>query len=367
MYLEKINSPQDIKKLSIEELNTLSSEIRTTLLKKLSEHGGHIGPNLGLVELTVALHYVFNSPKDKIVYDVSHQSYVHKMLTGRKEAFLNSENYDDVSGFSNPNESEHDFFIIGHTSTSISLACGLAKARDLKNENDNIIALIGDGSLSGGEAYEGLNNAAEEGTNMIVIVNDNEMSIAENYGGLYKNLRELRETEGKAQCNFFKAMGFEYHYISDGHNIKQLIDTLNKVKDIDHPVVLHVHTVKGKGYAPAEKNKELFHWGMPFELETGKSRVNMDNSNSYANITAEYLLKAMKNDPKIAAITSGTPGVFGLFKDRREEAGKPLFHKATHTRRAFGSVFGSVSVTIARYNRICIFVSVGCWGYGNER
>ena len=321
MYLEKINSPEDVKKLSIEELNKLSSEIRTALLRKLSEHGGHIGPNLGLVELTVALHYVFNSPKDKIVYDVSHQSYVHKMLTGRKDAFLNPEKYDDVSGYSNPHESAHDFFTIGHTSTSISLACGLAKARDLKNENDNIIALIGDGSLSGGEAYEGLNNAAEAGTNMIVIVNDNEMSIAENYGGLYKNLRELRETEGKAQCNFFKAMGFDYYYVSDGHNFEQLIETFKKVKDTDHPVVLHVHTIKGKGYAPAEENKELFHWGMPFELETGKSKFN-DNSDSYEDITAEYLINSMKNDPKVAAITSGTPGVFGFFKDRRDEAGK---------------------------------------------
>lgn len=321
MYLEKINSPEDVKKLSIEELNKLSSEIRTALLRKLSEHGGHIGPNLGLVELTVALHYVFNSPKDKIVYDVSHQSYVHKMLTGRKDAFLNPEKYDDVSGYSNPHESAHDFFTIGHTSTSISLACGLAKARDLKNENDNIIALIGDGSLSGGEAYEGLNNAAEAGTNMIIIVNDNEMSIAENYGGLYKNLRELRETEGKAQCNFFKAMGFDYYYVSDGHNFEQLIETFKKVKDIDHPVVLHVHTIKGKGYAPAEENKELFHWGMPFELETGKSKFN-NNSDSYEDITAEYLIKSMKNDPKVAAITSGTPGVFGFFKDRRDEAGK---------------------------------------------
>lgn len=322
MYLEKINSPEDVKKLSISELNELSGEIRNTLLKKLSEHGGHIGPNLGLVELTVALHYVFNSPKDKIVYDVSHQSYVHKMLTGRKDAFINKEKYDEVSGYSNPYESEHDFFTIGHTSTSISLACGLAKARDLKNEDDNIIALIGDGSLSGGEAYEGLNNAAEAGTNMIVIVNDNDMSIAENHGGLYKNLYKLRETEGKAECNFFKAMGFDYYYVKDGHNFEELIDTFKKVKDINHPVVLHIHTIKGKGYAPAEENKELWHWGMPFELESGKSKFDGNNKDSYENITAEYLLDSMKNDPKVAAITSGTPGVFGFFKDRREKAGK---------------------------------------------
>ncbi len=322
MYLEKINSPEDVKKLSIGELNELSSEIRKILLKKLSEHGGHIGPNLGLVELTIALHYVFNSPKDKIVYDVSHQSYVHKMLTGRKDAFIDEKKYDDVSGYSNPHESEHDFFTIGHTSTSISLACGLAKARDLKNEKGNIIALIGDGSLSGGEAYEGLNNAAEEGTNMIVIVNDNDMSIAENHGGLYKNLRELRETEGKCENNFFKAMGFDYYYVSDGHNFEQLIETLKNVKDVNHPVVIHIHTIKGKGYAPAEENKELWHWGMPFEIESGKSKFEAGNTESYDNMTAEYLLDLMKTNPKIAAITSGTPSVFGFYKERREKAGK---------------------------------------------
>lgn len=322
MYLEKINSPKDIKKLSMGELNELSSEIRKVLLKKLSEHGGHIGPNLGLVELTVALHYVFNSPKDKIVYDVSHQSYVHKMLTGRKDAFIDTEKYDDVSGYSNPHESNHDFFTIGHTSTSISLACGLAKARDLKNEDDNIIALIGDGSLSGGEAYEGLNNVAEAGTNMIVIVNDNDMSIAENYGGLYKNLRELRETEGKCENNFFKAIGFDYYYVSDGHNFEQLIKTFEEVKDVNHPVVIHVHTIKGKGYAPAEENKELWHWGMPFEIESGKTKFDTNNKKSYDNMTAEYLVDLMKNDSKIAAITSGTPSVFGFNKERREKAGK---------------------------------------------
>ncbi len=322
MYLEKINSPQDIKKLSMEELNVLSNEIRETLLKKLSEHGGHIGPNLGLVELTVALHHVFNSPHDKIVYDVSHQSYVHKILTGRKEAFLDSAKYDNVSGYSNPDESEHDFFTIGHTSTSISLACGLAKARDLKNEKNNIIALIGDGSLSGGEAYEGLNNAAETGTNMIIIVNDNEMSIAENHGGLYKNLRELRESEGKCQCNFFKSMGLDYRYIKDGHNFHELISTLKEVKDADHPVVVHIHTIKGKGYAPAEQNKEMFHWGMPFEIESGKSKSARNDGESYEDITAEYLLDAMKKDSKVAAITSGTPGVFGFNKNRRNEAGR---------------------------------------------
>ena len=322
MFLEKINSPSDVKKLDLNELKDLSGEIRETLLKKLSEHGGHIGPNLGIVEVTVALHYVFNSPEDKIVYDVSHQSYTHKMLTGRKEAFLDAEKYDEVSGYTNPEESAHDFFEIGHTSTSISLACGLAKARDLKNEKGNVIALIGDGSLSGGEAYEGLNNVAEQGTNMIVIVNDNDMSIAENHGGLYGNLRALRASEGKCPCNFFEAMGFDYHYVKDGHDLESLINVFKEVKDTDHPVVIHIHTIKGKGYAPAEEDKEFWHWGMPFEIETGKPKFAGDNSENYSDLTAEYLLKAMKEDPEVVAITSGTPTVFGFTKARREEAGK---------------------------------------------
>jgi Deoxyxylulose-5-phosphate synthase len=322
MYLEKINSPEDVKKLSIAEMNTLSSEIRQILLKKLSEHGGHIGPNLGMVELTVALHHVFNSPKDKIVYDVSHQSYIHKMLTGRKEAFINSEKYDEVSGYTNPEESAHDFFNIGHTSTSISLACGLAKGRDLKNEKDNIIAIIGDGSLSGGEAYEGLNNAAEAGTNMIIIVNDNDMSIAENHGGLYKNLKELRDTKGQSQCNFFKAIGLDYHYVEDGHDLNQLIEVFNKVKDTEHPVVVHIHTIKGKGFEFAEKNKEQWHWGMPFVLETGESKFRGSNGEDYGTLTANYLLNAVKEDPTVVAITSGTPFVLGFGPERRAEAGK---------------------------------------------
>ena len=321
MYLENIQSPEDVKALSMEELNKLSEEIRQALLTKLSEHGGHIGPNLGIVELTVALHYVFQSPVDKMVYDVSHQSYVHKMLTGRREAFLNNAHYDDVSGYSNPEESEHDFFNIGHTSTSISLACGLAKARDVKGEKGNVIAMIGDGSLSGGEAYEGLNHAAEEGSNFIVIVNDNEMSIAENHGGLYKNLRELRESEGTCNCNFFKAMGFEYYYVKDGHDYGELIKTFEQVKDCDHPVVVHVHTVKGKGYELAEQNKEQWHWGMPFVLETGESKFQMSGED-YGDMTATYLLEEMKQNKKVVAITSGTPTVFGFNEERRKEAGK---------------------------------------------
>lgn len=320
MYLENINSPEDVKKLSIKEMDQLCGEIREVLLTKLSKKGGHIGPNLGLVELTVALHHVFESPKDKMVYDVSHQSYIHKMLTGRKEAFMDQERYGEVSGYSNPGESEHDFFKIGHTSTSVSLACGLAKARDLKQEKGNVIAIIGDGSLSGGEAYEGLNNAAEAGTNMIIVVNDNDMSIAENHGGLYKNLKQLRDSEGKYECNFFKAMGLDYRYVADGHDMTQLIEVFQEVKDAERPVVVHVHTIKGKGLSYAEANKEQWHWGMPFVLETGESKFPM-NGEDYGNLTGAYLLDEMKKDETVVAITSGTPAVFGFWPDRRQEAG----------------------------------------------
>jgi 1-deoxy-D-xylulose-5-phosphate synthase len=321
MYIEKIESPVDLKKFSVKELGALSNEVRETLLKKLSEHGGHIGPNLGMVEATIALHYVFNSPVDKIVYDVSHQSYVHKMLTGRKDAFLYPEKYDEVSGYSEPSESEHDFFVIGHTSTSVSLATGLAIARDLKSDKENIIAVIGDGSLSGGEAYEGLNNAAELGSNIIIIVNDNQMSIAENHGGVYKDLKLLRETDGKAECNFFKTFGFDYMYVKEGNNIPVLIDAFNKVKDIDHPTVVHINTLKGKGYKFAEENKEQFHAGGPFYLETGKPKIS-NNSEDYSDLTAKYLLGKMKGDRTIVAISSATPTVLGFNQERRKEAGK---------------------------------------------
>lgn len=322
MYLERISSPKDMKGLNLDELNVLADELRETLIQKLSVHGGHIGPNLGMVEMTCALHYVFESPTDKIVYDVSHQSYNHKMLTGRKEAFLSEAHYDDVSGYTNPNESEHDFFNIGHTSTSISLACGLAKGRDLQQQKGNVIAIIGDGSLSGGEAYEGLNNVVEQGTNMIVILNDNDMSIAENHGGIYNNLKELRENKGQAKHNVFEAIGFEYHYLEDGHNLKDLVDVFSKVKDIDHPVLLHIHTIKGKGLTYAETNKEAWHYGMPFEVETGKSKMSFKDAKNYGTITADYLLAEMKKDPAVVAITSATPTVFGFTADKRQEAGK---------------------------------------------
>lgn len=320
MYLENIKSPIDVKKLNNDELKTLAEEMRTALLQKLSIHGGHFGPNFGMVEAIIALHYVFNSPKDKFVFDVSHQTYCHKMLTGRNEAFLYPEHYDDVSGYSNPDESDHDFFTIGHTSTSVSLACGLAKARDLKGDDENIVAVIGDGSLSGGEALEGIDFASELNSNMIIVINDNDMSIAENHGGLYKNLKLLRDTNGKAECNLFKAMGLDYVFVKDGNNIEELISAFNSVKDSKTPVAVHICTEKGKGYALAEKNKESWHWCMPFDIETGKSKFTFEGED-YSSVTASYLLNKMKADKTVATITSATPTVLGFTKDKRDEAG----------------------------------------------
>lgn len=322
MYIEKVNSPADVKKLSVSEMNGLGGEIRQVLLNKLSSHGGHVGPNLGMVEATIALHYVFDSPTDKIVYDVSHQSYTHKILTGRRAAFMNADEYDEVSGYSEPSESEHDFFVIGHTSTSVSLASGLAKARDLKGEAGNVIAVIGDGSLSGGEAFEGLNVGAELGTNFIVIVNDNQMSIAENHGGLYRNLQQLRETEGQAPCNYFKAMGYDYLYVKDGNDVEQLIEAFREVKDKKHPVVVHINTLKGKGYKLVEEQKERFHYSVPFDLETGNLTGEFGEGEDYADLTAGYLLQEMKKDPTVVGITAGTPTVFGFTPERRKEAGR---------------------------------------------
>lgn len=318
--LNKINEPKDLKKLSKEELEKLSEEIREILLKKLSIHGGHFGPNFGMVETIIAMHYVFESPKDKFVFDVSHQSYTHKILTGRKDAFIYEDKYEDVTGYTNPNESEHDMFNVGHTSTSISLASGLAKIRDLKKENYNVVAVIGDGSLSGGEALEGLDYVGEQNSNFIIVVNDNDMSIAENHGGLYKNLKELRESDGKCECNLFKAMGLDYVYLRDGNNIEKLIEVFEKVKDINHPIVVHINTQKGKGYKLAEINKENWHWKMPFDAETGKLKVNLPSEN-YGNLTAGYLLSKMKKDKKVVTIVAGVPSNIGFSKERREEAG----------------------------------------------
>ncbi len=317
--LNKVNSPKDLKELSKEQLFTLADEIREVIIKKVSKTGGHFGPNLGMVEATIALHYVFHSPIDKIVYDVSHQSYPHKILTGRKNGFIDSNEFSSISGYTSPKESEHDFFTVGHTSTSVSLACGLAKARDIKGTNENIIAVIGDGSLSGGEAYEGLNNAAASGKNIIILVNDNDISIAENYGGLYQNLARLRETNGKAENNFFQSLGFEYHFIKDGNNLESLIETFSKVKDSDHPIVVHMYTEKGKGYADSELNKEDFHYIMPFDLETKKTLFE-SSSEDYKEIIDAFLCEKASKDNRIVGISPGTPMLgFNKFRDSHPE------------------------------------------------
>ena len=320
MYIEKINGPEDVKKLTVDEMTVMAGEMREALLKRASIHGGHFGPNFGMVEATIALHYVFESPKDKIVYDVSHQTYPHKMLTGRKDAYLYEEHYDDVTGYSCPQESEHDHFTVGHTSTSVSLACGLAKARDLRGESANVIAIIGDGSLSGGEALEGMDFAAELDSNMIIVVNDNDMSIAENHGGLYSNLKLLRETNGQAECNLFKAMGLDYVYVDHGNDLRELIGAFKQVKDSKKPVVVHINTLKGKGYKPAEEHKEEWHWHLPFDIETGKS--HFPEVEDYSSVTCEYLIEKMKQDPTVVAITSGTPTILGFTQEKRKQAGR---------------------------------------------
>ena len=321
MYLENIQSPKDVKVLTMKQLHELAQEIRNGILNRDSNIGGHVGPNLGIVETTIAMHYVFNCPEDKFIFDVSHQSYPHKMLTGRAFGYYDNSRFQEISGYSSPAESPaYDQFELGHTSTSISLATGLQKARDIKGTKENIVVVIGDGSLSGGEALEGLDEAGELGTGIVIVVNDNEMSIAENHGGLYKNLALLRETNGKAECNLFRAMGLDYLYVADGNDVETLIKTFQKVKDIDHPIVIHIHTEKGKGYAPAEKDKETWHWSMPFDIETGKLKSE-GSGEDYGNLTAEYLLAEMKKDKHLVAVTSGTPTVAGFFKARREEAG----------------------------------------------
>jgi 1-deoxy-D-xylulose-5-phosphate synthase len=318
MVLEKINTPEELKKCSITELNVLSSEIRELIIKKVNTVGGHFGPNLGIVEATIALHYVFDSPRDKIVFDVSHQCYPHKILTGRKEGFTDENKYLKYTGYTAPEESEHDLFKVGHTSTSVSLACGVAKARDLKGESGNVIALIGDGSLSGGEALEGLDNAATLNSNIIIVVNDNDMSIAENHGGLYKNLKELRETNGQAELNFFKSLGFDYYFVKDGNNVESLIETFKKVKDINHPVVVHISTLKGCGYKDSEINKEAFHWILAGTLD---NKTNIPQEPTYTSITADYILNKAKSDSKVIAVNAGTPGVFAFTKEFREKMG----------------------------------------------
>lgn len=320
MILDKVNSPKDVKALSISEMNSLANEMRELIIKKVNTIGGHMGPNLGIVETTIAMHYVFNSPVDKFIFDVSHQCYPHKILTGRKEGFTNPDNYLKYTGYSAPEESEHDLFKIGHTSTSVSLALGVAKARDLKGEKGNVIALIGDGSLSGGEALEGLDNAATLDSNFIVIVNDNDMSIAENHGGLYANLKELRKTNGQSEHNFFKTLGFDYYYEEEGNNIEKLIQAFEKVKDTNHPVVLHIHTQKGHGLKVAEENKEAFHWVLPGVVDK-KDDASASIVEDYNSITKDFISKKSQEDKTVITVNAATPGVFGFTKDYRESLG----------------------------------------------
>lgn len=320
--LDKVSNSNDLKTLSNEELTILADEMRELIIKKVNTTGGHFGPNLGIVEMTVAMHRVFNSPVDKFVFDVSHQCYPHKILTGRKEGFTDPDKYLKYTGYTAPEESVHDLFKVGHTSTSVSLATGLAKARDLRGGKENIVAIIGDGSLSGGEAYEGLDNAAVLDSNIIIVVNDNDMSIAVNQGGLYANLKLLRDTQGKAECNFFKAMGFDYRYLDNGHDIEALVALFEEVKDINHPIVLHIHTIKGKGCKIAEENKERFHWIMSGELD---KKTGMDDSNvseTYESITADYILNKVKEDKSVVAISPATPAVSGFTQEFREKMGK---------------------------------------------
>ena len=323
MYIENIQSPKDLKQLNIEQLNVVADEIRAGVLNRVSHHGGHVGPNLGFTEGTIALHYVFNAPEDKIVFDISHQSYPHKMLTGRAKGFLDVSNMNAISGYSSPLESPvYDNFEIGHTSTSIALASGLQKARDILGGTENVIAVIGDGSLSGGEAFEGLDTAAELGTNIIIVVNDNEMSIAENHGGLYSNLQLLRETNGTAELNFFKTFGYDYHYLEDGNDVGALIDLFSKVKDTPRPTVVHIHTEKGHGYKYAVENKEQWHWHMPFNLQTGETENNGTESEYMPALLGKFLLEEMKNDPKLVAIAAGVPAAIGFGPEQRKQAGR---------------------------------------------
>ena len=321
--LKDINSPDDVKKLNMEELKVLANDIRDGLFNRLTKIGGHFGPNFGIVETEIAMHYVFNSPEDKFIFDVSHQSYPHKMLTGRKAGYIDDTHFKEDSGYTNPEESKHDFFNVGHTSTSISLATGLAKARDLLGKKENIIALIGDGSLSGGEALEGLNVAGSElNSNLIIIVNDNQQSISETHGGIYKNLKELRESKGKAKNNMFKAIGLDYIYEENGNDIESMIKVFEKVKDIDHPIVVHINTQKGKGYKLAEENKENWHWTVPFDKETGLPTIDFGTEENYTGITRKYILNKAKEDKEFIVVTPNMPGSFGLNENDRNELGK---------------------------------------------
>lgn len=321
--LSEIKTPADIRKMSLPELKQLASELRETLITKLSAHGGHVGPNLGMVEAVIALHYVFDTPEDKIVFDVSHQTYPHKMLTGRMQAFTDPVHYDDVTGYTNPSESPYDLYSLGHTSSAVALAAGIAKARDLKGDKENVVAVIGDGSLSGGIAFEGLDYGATLGSNFIVVVNDNQMSIAENHGGIYADLRLLRNTNGEGEPNLFRSMGYAYRYVKYGNDLKSLIEMFQSVKDINYPVVVHINTLKGMGLKVAVEDKEEFHYAGPFDPKTGKPLHESEGEpEDYSEIFAKKMLAKMKENEKVVTITAGTPGALGFDKARRLEAGK---------------------------------------------
>ena len=337
--LNTIRSPKDLKNIQPEKLPELCTKIRETLIQKISTQGGHLSSNLGIVELTTAIHYVFDAPTDKIVFDVSHQTYVHKMLTGRAQAYTDPNHYCDVNGFSNPTESPYDLFTMGHTSTALSLACGLAKARDVCQQKHRVVAIIGDGSLSGGQAYEALNNIAEQGGNMIIIVNDNEMSIAENHGGYAQNLAKLRATNGTAPDNLFRALGLDYFYEANGNDVHALIKVLAQIKDCTRPTVVHVHTVKGCGYAPAVKTPERYHFCPPFEVKTGEPKSS--RVSQYAQLTYEYLKQKMQKDPTTFVVTAANPKTIGFDASRREEAGKQFVDVGIAEEHAVAFVAGA--------------------------
>ena len=345
MIIEKIKSPADLKNLSISELNQVADETRQAILNRVSKHGGHIGPNLGFVEATVALHYVFDAPKDKFVFDVSHQSYPHKVLTGRASGFLGDvDDMNAISGYSSPAESPvYDNFEVGHTSTSVSLATGLQKARDINGTDENIIAIIGDGSLSGGEAFEGLDTASELGTGIIIVVNDNEMSIAENHGGIYKNLSALRQSNGQCEHNWFKAWGFDYKYLEEGNDVEKLIEVFKSVKGTKVPTVVHIHTEKGRGFAPAVEHKEQWHWGMPFNIETGESLFSSDRE-SYEELFSNWMLGEMQNDKTLIAVTAGTPAAAGFGPEKRLKAGKQHIDMGIAEEQAVAMISGMAKV-----------------------
>ena len=336
-YLDRIDSPADLKNLDRSQLPALADEIRQALITKVSATGGHMGPNLGVVEATIAMHYVFDSPNDKIIWDVSHQSYTHKILTGRKQAFLDPARYHDVTGYTNPRESEHDQFVVGHTGTSISMAVGMAKGRDLCGRKENVIAFIGDGSMSEGEAFEGLDNAGEMNTNLIIVFNDNEMSIAPNHGGIYKGLAELRATNGASEHNLFKAFGLDYRYVADGNDVNALIDALQGVKDIDHPVVVHIHTDKGLGLEWAHEDKESGHWALPAATVEAMAKHPVED---YATLTCSYLLNKMKQDKRVVVLSAGTPGNGGFGPEQRRQAGDQFVDVGIAEQHAVAEISG---------------------------